>query len=105
MEIVRKHRGLMLQEAAKVCQEIDNEMVIGVCNGQCHCCSDTSECFDLLPNMIIPDSWCNVLPNEYGKGGKDAVKEGQFIEDDKCEYQDGDGAWQATKAGGGDCNG
>ena len=59
-------------------------MEIVRCDGQCHCCSDTSECLDL-------------------KGGEGcAVEEGKQSEGNKREYQDGDGTWEATEAGGGD---
>lgn len=54
-----------------------------LCSGKCHCCCETSECFDL-------------------KEGKDAVEEGKQPEGNKSEYQDGDGTWEASEAGCGD---
>lgn len=81
MGIVKQYERCNLSDAKKYGTHYK---LIKFCNGQCHCCSDTSECYLL-------------------KGGEDAVKEGKFIKDDKCKYQDGDGTWQATKTGGGDC--
>jgi hypothetical protein len=54
------------------------------CDGWCQCCADTSGCYDL-------------------KGGiENAVKEGVEQGDDKPEYQDGDGTWEAAETGSGD---
>ena len=65
-------------------EELD-DLFTTVCNGQCQCCVDTSECYLL-------------------KGGEDeSIKEGKFIKDDKCKYQDRNGAWQESETKYSDC--